>query len=62
MRACRLVHWLRAQPSGGTETLKRLLPGDRGGWRLLAALLNWQFVAVRTAYLEVAGVQDVTAM
>jgi hypothetical protein len=48
-RACRLVHWLRAQPDGGTSLLERLARGERGGWRLLTELLEGHLALVRTS-------------
>jgi hypothetical protein len=42
-RACRLVHWLRKQPGGGSPLLARLLPTQSSYWQRLAHLLvnNW---------------------
>jgi hypothetical protein len=35
MRACRLAHWLCAQPDGGTAVLAELLPACLDRWRLV---------------------------
>jgi hypothetical protein len=57
-RACRLVHWLRAQPDGGTAMLAKLMPDEqaRSRWRLMhklqllhAKLCRWAMQAVEAA-------------
>jgi hypothetical protein len=43
MRACRLVHWLLAQPDGGTAMLAELMPHrdeERYRWRVVQKVLS----------------------